>query len=445
MLDLSSPLVLQGLDACPVALFVNRLEDPEDDSSLLIVFANRAACEQTGVPAAAMIGRRCIDVFPSVREGGFLDILFRVLRTGQAEDYENNVYEDERLAAAFAGHVERIGEDLAFNWCENVTLRKQAEAKAARAIVLHREAEERAALLCELERANQKANDALDTYELIADAAQEALWEITLATPDEPLIANTACRFSDRYAQLVGLSPGEIEPVAGALYEFIHPDDLERVRRTLRQTLEDPAARFQAEYRLVTRTGATLVVAAAASARRDEEGRVRKLAGALRDVTLERQAEAELRERLALIERQQGLIEALSTPLLEVWDGVLALPIVGALDARRATIAMNELLQAVADKGIRFALVDLTGVDVMDTATAEHVVRIARAVELLGAQAFITGIQPAVARTIVVLGIDLSTLATRRNLRDALRECQVSLGRERRSRRLRDGTNGVSR
>ena len=428
--ELSTEILHQALDTCPVAVFVNRLEDPADDDSLLIVFANQAAGEQTNVRPADMIGLRCLDVFPALREGGFIDLICRVLRTGESESYENNMYEDELLVAAFAGRVERVGPDLAFNWCENVTRRKQAETEAARAEVLEQEAQRRSALMREIETAHRRVQDALETHELIASAAEEALWEIKIDDPDQPLSLATPCRFSDRFAELAGLEPAEVEPVVGMFLRVVHPDDLQRVAALFYGALEAPEGRFRAEYRLVTKSGDARVVQVAARVGRDSHGRPCKIAGAISDLTEQRRIDTELRERFALTERQQSLIEELSTPLLEVWDGVLALPIVGVFDERRAAIATDALLRAVVEKGIRFALIDLTGVEHLDTSTAHHVTRIAQALGLLGARTIITGIRSAVARAIVELNLDLSSLETRRTLRDALRECQRSLERE---------------
>lgn len=428
-LSLSLENLQQAIDTCPMAVFVNALQDPADDDSLLIVFANQAAGEQTGVRPADMIGRRCLDVFPTLREGGFMDLVCRVLRSGESESYENNVYEDQRLVAAFAGRVERVGPDLVFNWCENVTRRKQAEAEAARAEVLEQEARRRAALMRELEMAHHRVEDALDTHELIASAAEEALWKITIEDPDQPISPATPCHFSDRFAELAGMAPAEVEHVAGMFMRVVHPDDLERVTAHFNTALEAPDGRFRTEYRLVTKSGAVRLVQVAARVARDARGRICKIAGAISDITDLRRVDTELRERLALIESQQSIIEELSTPLLEVWDGVLALPIVGSLDQRRTAVAMEALLSAVVEKRIRFALIDLTGVDHIDTDTAYHVTVIARTVELLGARTIITGIQPAIARAILELGTDLRSLETRRNLRDALHECQGILAK----------------
>ncbi|UQA64054.1 STAS domain-containing protein [Polyangium aurulentum] len=131
--------------------------------------------------------------------------------------------------------------------------------------------------------------------------------------------------------------------------------------------------------------------------------------------------EADLRDKLALIERQEAAIRALSNPIIEVWDGVLALPMIGVIDSQRASEMMVRLLGEIVRTGCRFAILDLTGVEVLDTSSADHVIKLVRAVELLGARAIITGIRPAVAQTIILLGVDLSSMTTVANLREGLK------------------------
>ncbi|WP_437490599.1 STAS domain-containing protein [Sorangium sp. So ce1014] len=140
------------------------------------------------------------------------------------------------------------------------------------------------------------------------------------------------------------------------------------------------------------------------------------------------QTEQELREKLSLIERQQHELRALATPILQVWDGVLTLPLIGTLDGVRAGVITEELLDAIVRTGARYAILDMTGVDGIDEATADHVIRIVRAVGLLGAKGVITGVRPAVAALITSLGLDMSAVATQRNLREGLRMCIRSLG-----------------
>lgn len=135
------------------------------------------------------------------------------------------------------------------------------------------------------------------------------------------------------------------------------------------------------------------------------------------------QTERELREKLDLIARQEEAIRALSTPIIEVWDGVVTLPLFGTIDSQRAAETMERLLSAITEKGATYAIIDLTGVDVIDTSTADHIGKIVRAAQLLGAQCIVTGIRPAVAQTMVQIGIDLTKLITLSTLREALRLC----------------------
>lgn len=136
----------------------------------------------------------------------------------------------------------------------------------------------------------------------------------------------------------------------------------------------------------------------------------------------------ELEDKLATIERQREAISQLSSPIIQVWQGVLTVPIIGTIDAVRAAHLLENLLAAVLRARARYAILDLTGVDVVDTSAADHFVKILRAVELLGAQCIITGIKVVVAQTMVALGVDLSGVTTMANLEDALQSCLRGLG-----------------
>lgn len=128
----------------------------------------------------------------------------------------------------------------------------------------------------------------------------------------------------------------------------------------------------------------------------------------------------ELNKRIDEIERQREAIRTLAVPVIEVWRGVLCVPIVGVLDSMQAQEVTTTLLNAVVAKKARFVVVDVTGIDVMDTASADHFLRMARAVMLLGSTCALSGIRPAIAGTIVHLGVDLGEVKTFRTMRDAL-------------------------
>ena len=132
------------------------------------------------------------------------------------------------------------------------------------------------------------------------------------------------------------------------------------------------------------------------------------------------QANSELEAKLETIEMQQAAIRDLSTPIIEVWAGVLCLPVVGIVDSQRSAEMTETLLETIVTKQARTAIVDITGIDVMDTKTADHFIKMAKAVRLLGAECIISGINPGIAQTLTHIGVDLTAMRTMRNLRDAL-------------------------
>lgn len=129
----------------------------------------------------------------------------------------------------------------------------------------------------------------------------------------------------------------------------------------------------------------------------------------------------EIEEKLAMIERQRVAMSELSTPIIEVWEGVLCLPVVGLVDTVRSTEMTNALLDAVVAKSIECTIVDITGIDVMDTRTADHFLRMSRAVHLLGAKCMLSGVNPTIAQTMVHMGVEMHGIEFHRSLRDALK------------------------
>jgi len=128
----------------------------------------------------------------------------------------------------------------------------------------------------------------------------------------------------------------------------------------------------------------------------------------------------ELEAQITTIEKQRAAIRELSTPIIEVWSGVLCVPIVGVLDSSRASEMTAALLTAIVDKKAEFSIIDITGIDAMDTRASDHFLRMARAVRLLGAECVLSGVNPAVARTITHMGVELDGIKSHRSLRDAL-------------------------
>jgi rsbT co-antagonist protein RsbR len=128
-----------------------------------------------------------------------------------------------------------------------------------------------------------------------------------------------------------------------------------------------------------------------------------------------------------IIRQQQEMLE-LSTPVVELWHGVLALPLIGTLDSNRTQIVMQNLLEAIVAKGATIAIVDITGVPTVDTLVAQHLLKTVAAARLMGAECIISGIRPQIAQTIIHLGVDLGSVITKATLSDAFKLSLKRLG-----------------
>ena len=129
--------------------------------------------------------------------------------------------------------------------------------------------------------------------------------------------------------------------------------------------------------------------------------------------------EVHQRGREEVIRRQQQEMLELSTPVVQLWDGVLGLPMIGTLDSARTQVVMESLLQRIVDTGARIAIIDITGVPTVDTLVAQHLLKTVAAARLMGADCIISGIRPQIAQTVVHLGLDLATVVTKATLADA--------------------------
>ncbi|SFI61155.1 STAS domain-containing protein [Amycolatopsis sacchari] len=128
------------------------------------------------------------------------------------------------------------------------------------------------------------------------------------------------------------------------------------------------------------------------------------------------------------IASQREQLAELSTPVIKLWDGVLAIPLIGTLDSMRSQTATESLLQAILDQQAKVAILDITGVPTVDTMVAQHLLKTALAARLMGAECVISGIRPQIANTMVQLGIDLDEVATRARLADAFKYALSRLG-----------------
>jgi rsbT co-antagonist protein RsbR len=140
--------------------------------------------------------------------------------------------------------------------------------------------------------------------------------------------------------------------------------------------------------------------------------------------------EVHQKRREEVIARQAQDMLELSTPVVTLWDGILALPMIGTLDSARTQVVMETLLQRIVETGASFAILDITGVPTVDTLTAQHLLKTVTAARLMGAECIISGIRPQIAQTVVHLGVDLGDILTKATLADAFRIALSRSGRQ---------------
>jgi PAS domain S-box-containing protein len=179
--------------------------------------------------------------------------------------------------------------------------------------------------------------------------------------------------------------------------------------------------RFEDEGWRVRKDGSQFQANVIITALRDEQGKLIGFGKMTRDLTAQKRAEE-------TIARQSQEILDISTPVIQVWDGVLAAPLIGTLDSGRTQQFMERLLHRIVETNSPVALVDITGVPTIDTQTAQHLIETVTAVRMLGAQVVLTGVRPALAQTLVHLGTDLSGILTRSSMSSGLRVALELLG-----------------
>jgi rsbT co-antagonist protein RsbR len=153
------------------------------------------------------------------------------------------------------------------------------------------------------------------------------------------------------------------------------------------------------------------------------DGSLRGFAKVTRDMSERKQAEEAVAQQAAseALSRQAQEILDISTPVVQVWEGIILAPIIGSLDSQRTQQLTEKILDSIVETRSSVALLDITGVPAVDTQTARHLVESISAVRLLGADVILTGIRPAIAQTLVHLGIDLAGITTRSSLSAGLR------------------------
>lgn len=244
-----------------------------------------------------------------------------------------------------------------------------------------------------------------EQYRLLLDSIKD--YAIILLDPKGQIIS-----WNPGVERIKGYRPEEI--IGKHFSIFYLPEDIERGKPT--QELEKAAAegRFEDEGWRVRKDGSRFWANVIITPLLDKRGALRGYAKVTRDLTERKRMEEEL-------SRQSREILELSTPVVQVWEGIVAATLIGTLDSQRTQQLTERLLERIVATSSTIALVDITGVPTIDTETGRHLIETITATRLLGAEVVLTGVRPAIAQTLVHLGIDLSGVLTRSSLAAGLR------------------------
>jgi rsbT co-antagonist protein RsbR len=233
-------------------------------------------------------------------------------------------------------------------------------------------------------------------------------------------VASGAISWSGETERVCGLTRAELNGGIAQWEDLIHPEDRAAALQALGEA-EAAVDTYSIEYRFRHKRGHYVWIFDRGYFVAGPDGKAARMVGMMQDISPVKYAEEErIQMQAEIIASQQAALNELSTPLIPITESVVVLPLIGAVDSRRARQVMETLLEGVAERNATTAIIDITGVSVVDTQVANALLQAALAVRLLGARVILTGIRPEVAQTLVGLGVDLSGIDTRATLQDGI-------------------------
>lgn len=294
-----------------------------------------------------------------------------------------------------------------------------------------------------LSRAFNQMADNLQARELERAEAEKAVRESEARLIEAQKIAqlgnyeidltNGTIFWSQQSLRLCGLDPETQSPpdLDGFLRSVLHPDDRPAVEQAIQQAIQTTGngSTLNIEYRVIWPDRTAHYMLTMGQAIQDDTGRVVKIVGTNQDIDAQKRAELE-RERLQqeVINAQKEALRELSTPVIPIMRGILVMPLIGAIDSTRASDITRSLLEGIATHKAQVVILDITGVQVIDTSVANHLNKAIIAARLKGTHTIVTGMSDAVAETVVDLGIDWRDIETLRNLQSGLSTAIRRLG-----------------
>ena len=254
----------------------------------------------------------------------------------------------------------------------------------------------------------------------ILQTLDDVVWSVDATTSQLVYISHAA-------EHLYGYSVEQLRANPRLLLDTVHPDDRAQYDQYTPQLLTHGS--IDVEYRIRRPDGGISHVHDRGWVIRDEHGRPVTINGIVSDITRRVETEAESKRLQAeIIEMQAAMLAELSTPLIPLNDQIVVMPLVGALDSQRVQRVLDSLLDGVSSSRARIAILDITGVPIVDTQIANTLIRAAQAVKLLGANVVLTGIRPEVAQTLVGLGVDLRQIVTCSSLQSGIAYATRAIG-----------------
>lgn len=245
-----------------------------------------------------------------------------------------------------------------------------------------------------------------DMLQMLVDSVRD--YAILLLDPEGRVLT-----WSSAAERLKGWKAGEI--IGQHISRFYPPEDVQKGKVEMELKTAAAEGRFEDEGWRVRKDGTRFWANVIVTALRDSDGKLRGFGKVTRDLSERRLAEEKIKRQA------QEIFEMATVPVVQVWQGVVLVPLIGTLDSQRTQQLMEKLLHRVTETGSSVALIDITGVPTIDTQTAQHLIETISAVRLLGAEVVLTGVRPVIAQTLVHLGIDLANVITRSSLTAGLR------------------------
>lgn len=289
---------------------------------------------------------------------------------------------------------------------------KQDEAPGNVADELAQAKQRIAELEAELAAANARRNDTRWVIDAL-DAAGIGVWDWD--------IERDVVTWTDGVLLVYGVDRAAFTGDFAGVLRYVHPEDRLLLQERIDRVFKEADPGYEIEHRIVTSKGETRWTRAHGFSYRGANGKPRRLAGVVLDITEQRREQEEkhaMQQRI--IDAQRESLRQLGAPIIPLTQNALAMPLVGTLTPERATLVTETLLHAVTARAAEHVILDVTGVPSVDHEVADCLLRVAQAVRLLGAEVALTGMQPAVAQALVELGVDMSKFVTRADLQSGI-------------------------